>query len=362
MDESDSVGRDMRREPDESADARAAELARIRQTLWIAIGITLGLLLLAWAGPTVILIFAGILVGTVLHGLAALISRSTPIPYTWSLTLICIVIAALIALGSGWLGPHVADQLAQLGEQLRESWDNLMERLRSSSVLSGFVEDLTLEKALSQLQAALGGLMSMASALIAVVGGIVVVVFIGIYTAATPGVYTAGPIWLVPAERRDQARDLLQAIAKTLQWWFVARLMSMTVVGLLTGIGLWLIGMPLFAALGVLAAVFSFIPYLGPVLSAVPALLIALAQSPTMGLWVLLLYLGVQTAESYLLTPQFVQRAISLPAAAILMVQLLFGVFFGILGVAFASPISATILTIVQKTVRRPGLGAEKSG
>jgi predicted PurR-regulated permease PerM len=115
----------------------------------------------------------------------------------------------------------------------------------------------------------------------------------------------------------------------------------------------------LFIALGFLSALFSFVPYLGPVAAAIPAVLIGLAQSPTMALYVVLLYLGVQTLESYLITPQIVQRAINLPAAGVLVMQLLFGVFFGILGVAFASPISATILTIIEKTVHRVDLSSE---
>lgn len=203
--------------------------------------------------------------------------------------------------------------------------------------------------------------MNMASTALAVIGGVIVIVFIALYSAAAPDAYTAGPIWIVPADRRAKVRELFHEIATTLQWWFLARLMSMAVVGVLTAVGLWLIGMPLFIALGILSAVFSFVPYLGPIASAVPAILIGLAQSPTMALYVMLLYVGVQTVESYLVTPQFVQRAINLPAAGVLMMQLLFGVFFGILGVAFASPISATVLTIVKNTVHRPDLGSEHS-
>lgn len=352
-DRMDAEGRDA----DDRSGAVASHLARLVRTLWFAIGITLALLLLAWAGPTILLIFAGLLFGTVLHGLAALITGKTPLPYAWALLLICVAVAAGLGLTGIWLGPQVADQLAQLGDELRSSWDSLMERLRGVEGFAGLVRDLGPEKLAEQIRATAGPLMSLASGILAAVGGVVVVAFIGVYTAASPGDYTAGPLWLTAPERRDHVRDLFQAVAKTLQWWFAARLMSMAVVGVLTGIGLWLIGMPLFAALGMLAALLSFIPYLGPVLAAVPAVLIGLAHSPTMALWVLLLYVGVQTVESYLVTPQLVQRAINLPAAAILMVQLLFGVFFGILGVAFASPISAAILTIIKKTVDRPEVG-----
>lgn len=332
----------------------AAQLARLDRTLRVAIGIALAILVLAWAGQTIILIFAGLLFGTVLHGLSEWLGQKTGIPHVWSLTIVCVAIAAVVGLAGWWVGPHVIDQLGQLGEELRSSWDSVLERLRRGDLLGGLTEELTLGKVASQIHSVLGGLMNMASTLLAILGGIVVIVFISIYTAASPQAYTAGPIAIIPPERRTQVRELFGAIAATLQWWFLARVMSMTIVGVLTGLGLWLIGMPLFIALGVLAAGFSFVPYLGPVASAVPAILIGFAHSPTMALYVVLLYIAVQTAESYLITPQLMQRAIHLPAAAVLMMQLLFGVFFGILGVAFASPISATILAVLKKTVRRP--------
>lgn len=78
-----------------------------------------------------------------------------------------------------------------------------------------------------------------------------------------------------------------------------------------------------------------------------------------MGLYVLLLYVAIQMAESYVITPQFVQRAVNMPPAAVLVVQLLFGVFFGIIGVAFASPISAAILTVIKTVVPAEAQGPD---
>jgi predicted PurR-regulated permease PerM len=358
----DPVVRNGSRYPAEPREAQTArQVARLNRTLWIAIAITLTLLLLAWAGATMIVIFAGLLLGTVLHGLSQWLGRRTGIPTTWSLAIICVAAVVVIGLMAWWIGPHVADQLAQLGQQLRSSWDSVMQRLEGSGILSNITANLTLDKIAAQLQPVLGGLMNMASTALAIIGGVIVIMFIGLYSAATPGAYTAGPIWIAHPDRRDKVRELFHAIPATLQWWFLARVMSMAAVGVLTGLGLWLISMPLFIALGFLSAIFSFVPYLGPVAAAIPAILIGLAQSPTMALYVVLLYIGIQTLESYLITPQIMQRAINLPAAGILIMQLLFGVFFGILGVAFASPISATILTIVEKTVRRPDLGSEHS-
>ncbi len=343
------------------AEPTARQVMRLNRTLWIAIAITLTLLALAWAGSTLIVIFAGILLGTVLHGLSAWLGRRTGIPVVWCLMGVCAAIVIVLGLSGWWVGPRVVDQLAQLGQQLRTSWESVTQRLQDDGILSAISANLTMDKVAEQLQAVLGGLMNVASTMLGLIGSIVVIVFIGLYTAAAPGAYTAGPIWIMPASRRAQMREVLRAVAATLQWWFLARLMSMTVVGVLTGVGLWLIGMPLFIALGILAGVFSFVPYLGPIAAAIPAVVIGLAQGPTMAFYVVLLYLGIQTLESYLITPQIVQRAINVPAAGVLVMQLLFGVFFGVIGIAFASPISATILTIVKKTVHRPDLGSDHS-
>lgn len=353
-----SAGMRNGRPPSVAASEIARHLRRLNLTLWVTMGLTLALLLLSWAGATVILIFAGILAGTVLHGMADRLGRRTGLSSAWSLAIICAGIVVVIALAGWWIGPHVADQLTQLGDQLRAAWDDVRQRLEQSP-LSSFISGLTPASIADQVGTAAGGLMNAASMALSVIGGLIVVAFIGLYTAVAPGGYTAGLRSIAPPERRGQVNDLLGAVAATLRWWFLARVMSMTTVGVLTGVGLWLIGMPLYIALGIVAAVCSFVPYLGPIVSAVPAVLIGIAQSPTMGLYVLLLYVAIQMAESYVITPQFVQRAVNMPPAAVLVVQLLFGVFFGIIGVAFASPISAAILTVIKTVVPAEAQGPD---
>src|SRR5690606_44568 len=124
------------------------------------------------------------------------------------------------------------------------------------------------------------------------------------------------------------------------------QLISMTVVGVLTGAGLWLLGLPLAFILGALAALLAFIPNIGPVLAAVPAVLLALADGPTTVLWVIGIYVGVQAVESYLITPVVQQESVSLPPALTISFQLLMGVLYGILGLALATPLAALGLAL----------------
>ena len=123
----------------------------------------------------------------------------------------------------------------------------------------------------------------------------------------------------------------------------------MVVVGLLTGIGLWALGMPSALTLGLMAGVLEFIPFAGPILSAVPAVLLALAVSPDLALWVLLLYFAVQQFEGYVLTPLVQQYAVDLPGVVLLFSLLAFGALFGTLGVILAAPLTVVTYVLIKR-------------
>ena len=188
-----------------------------------------------------------------------------------------------------------------------------------------------------------------------------IIFFLGLYFAAQPGPYIRGLIKLVPVPGRPRAREVIRGIGHTLQWWLVGQLCSMTIVGVLTGLGLWLLGMPLALALAVLAALFSFVPYLGPIVSAVPAVLLAFTDSPQQALYVVLLYLAVQAVESNLLTPLVQQKAVELPAAMILFAQIMLGFLLGPMGVVLATPLAAMILVVVKMLYIEDTLGDTES-
>jgi predicted PurR-regulated permease PerM len=121
------------------------------------------------------------------------------------------------------------------------------------------------------------------------------------------------------------------------------------VVGALCGIGLWLLGMPLVFILALVAAIANFVPYIGAIAGAVPAVLIALSMGWQQALYVALLYLGVQTFEGNVTAPLIQQRAIDLPPALTLVAQTAFGLIFGLFGVILATPITAAIIAAVQQ-------------
>lgn len=122
----------------------------------------------------------------------------------------------------------------------------------------------------------------------------------------------------------------------------------MMVVGTLTTLAMRILGIPMALSLGVIAGLFSFVPYIGPVLSALPAILIAALQGSSQMLYVTLAYLIVQLLESYVITPLIHQRTVSLPPAVLLTLQLVIGVLLGPIGVVIATPLGVVVIVTVQ--------------
>ena len=174
----------------------------------------------------------------------------------------------------------------------------------------------------------------------------IVILAIALYLAFAPALYRNGILHLVPTKYKKRVASGLRCSAHAIEVWMLARLGSMVLVGILTFLGLWFLGMPAAVALALIAALLSFIPNLGPFLSMVPAALIAFTVSPIMVLYVVALYLGVQFIESYFLTPIMQQEFVSLPPALLLGGQLLLAVWFGIYGLLLAAPLLAVTIAL----------------
>jgi predicted PurR-regulated permease PerM len=173
------------------------------------------------------------------------------------------------------------------------------------------------------------------------VAGAIVVLSLAFYTAAAPRDYVDGVLSLFPAYRRPTVRRMLEQSARAFRGWFVAQLISLTLVGGVTALGLWLIGIDAWLLLGVVTAVCELIPYLGPILAGTLTVLITLGTEPDKAVWVLAFFLALQQVESNLVTPIVMRRSIELPPVHLIVVMLALGQWFGVLGVLLAAPFLA---------------------
>lgn len=188
-----------------------------------------------------------------------------------------------------------------------------------------------------------------------IIGNIVIVFGVGLFFAINPSLYTQGVIRMVPVKRRARSATILNQVGTQLEWWFVGQLCSMASIGLLTFIGLSILGIPMALTLGIIAGLMNFIPNFGPILAAAPAVLIALAPhgdqatlNPMLAVWVICLYIVIQLLEGWVITPFFQQRAVELPPALIIISQVIFGLLLGPLGLVLATPILATLIVLVR--------------
>ncbi|MGE3707077.1 MAG: AI-2E family transporter, partial [Vicinamibacterales bacterium] len=160
--------------------------------------------------------------------------------------------------------------------------------------------------------------------------------------------YRGGVRRQLPPAAHPGFDEVSRELGRVLRWWLVGKLLSMSIVGVMTTVGLWLLGVPLALVFGLLAAALTFVPNIGPVLSVVPPALLALVDEPRVAAYVLGLYLGIQTVESYAITPIIQRRTVSLPPALTITAQVALGLLVGALGVAVATPLTAAAMTVVR--------------
>ncbi len=300
-----------------------------------------------------LLMFAGLLLAIFLDTLSDALASRTPLGHGMSLAVVCLVLVVL-AVGAGALfAGQLSEQARALSERLPEAVQSLGDRLERHEWGRWVVDQVGGPSddpgvgAVEQSQV----VATATDAAWRLVDGLVaaaIIIFVGVYLAAAPGHYVRGALRLVPIRRRERIGEVVYAIGYTLRWWLFGQLLAMVLVGMVMGVGLAIIGVPLSFGLGVIAGLFEFIPTIGPMLAVAPALLLALVDSPEKAGAVLVLYSILQVLEGYLMTPLLQQRVVHLPPVLTIAVQVLFAWRLGPMGLVVAVPFMAVVMVAVQ--------------
>ncbi len=325
--------------------------------------------------------FAAVLLGVLLLGLADQIRRLVPIARGWALGLTVAAILALIG-GFGWLvGSHVQSQFGELWRALPQAAMTIEQRwgievaegiepgdaanaTASDEMPASARPNASSTVSVDDVQGVRGALVSRLTGWLAAYGlsivdavvGVVLVVVAGVYLAADPGLYRRGTVKLFPPAKHPLVDETMVEIGETLQLWLLGKLISMVLIGALSGLGTWLLGLPTPLALGIFAGLTEFVPIIGPIVGAVPALLLAATDGLTTVLWTVLLFVGIQQIESNIIAPNVEGRMVKIPPALFVLGVGLFGGLFGMLGLILSGPLLAASFVGVKKLWLRKAL------
>jgi len=332
---------------------------RVLRTLLLASAVVLGFFVLGWLYAVLLTVFAGVLLGVFLNGLARGVIRWTRWPYRPVVASLVILLLVAIALCIWLVGPALATQLEQLVAQIPAALRLLREGASTIPFVRSLVGPGTSVGSVGSLVGAAASAVRMS---VEAIAGIVIAIVIGIYAAVDPGVYERGLLHLVPIPRRPRGAQIVHRTTTILMRWTVGRVVVMIAVGVLTGVGLWISGVPLAFALAILAGAMTFVPYLGVLISLVPALLVALTKSPLSMVWVVVTFAVAHGVEGYVLSPLIAKRTVEFPPALTIGVQLLLGAAWGVLGFTFATPIAVVATILVRMLYVEDMLGDRSAG
>jgi predicted PurR-regulated permease PerM len=331
-----------------SAATSAPQRSVLHTALWL-VAVVLLVLLVVFTFRILLVIFAGLLLATVLHAVASAGTRRLHLPYWAALTLLVALALGSAAALIASFAPDIGQQFHTLTQDLTQSAHQLLSRLSKLSQAagnSGTAAPKPNESAPSGEW--LGRAVHVFGNSVEVLGGLIVIAFLGIYVAAKPALYRDALISVTPARHRTRLLRALEAVRGNLARWLMGRALAMLFVGVTTAICFALLKVPLALALGVFAGVLTFVEYAGAVIAAVPPIVLALSQGTTTVLLVAALFTVLHVIEGYVLTPLLARATVHIPPAVTLACQVLLGALAGALGLTFSTPLLVVVISAVQ--------------
>jgi predicted PurR-regulated permease PerM len=311
--------------------------------------------LAAWTLREVVFILFGALVlANGMNAVACFLASKVRIRY--ALGLLAVVTTGLAVLGAvGWFfGATINNQLEELSDKIPDGLQWLTNQIEARP----YTRDLLSKLEINDLSGTTGWgaktLTPILRSFLGAAGSLVVMAIVSIYLAAQPERYRSGALRLLPFSARSKASELLDATSAILGRWLAGQVAVMATVGLLSGVGLWLLGIDAAFVLGLVGGLMSFVPYLGSVMTAVLATLFALAQGPYHAAAVIVMYICVHFVEGNFITPLIQAEATSLPPAITLLAVISCAILFGPSAAFLAAPLTLFVITALDVLYTKP--------
>jgi len=330
------------------ADAIKKELsysAKVWQTVAIVAMLVVVVLIVRVAFNVLLMALAGALIAVYFHGLGDVIQRKTRLGRTPAM--IISVVATIIILGllCWFIGAKIQSQVTQLSNNLPRNIHTAKAKLAESPLgqkLLDYTSGDNSQKLATTVQ-------TFFSTSFGVLGDMYIVLFLGIFFTANPSLYKDGILVLVPQDKKQVGRDIIDRISLSLKGWLKGMLLSMVLITILITIGLTIMGIPAALVLGFITGILEIVPNLGPLIAMIPGVLLAFTISTNTAIIVALIYIGSQTIVANIVTPLIQKKMINLPPALTLISQLIMGTLSGALGIILAVPLLAMLIIVVDE-------------
>jgi predicted PurR-regulated permease PerM len=306
--------------------------------------------LLWYARTTALLLFAALLLAIVLDAGSSAIQRGTRLSRVPALIILLAAFVCAAGAASWFGGGAILGQVTELKTTLPAAVDRVTtEFLRTvwgQWIASNVVNVSALPATITVVAQRLSGVVSGAFSGIL---GVAFVVFVAVCFAIEPSLYLSGFIRLFPSHRRNRVRAVILEIGESLRWWLIARLLSMIALALLVTAGLSLLRIPLAVVLGIIAGFLAFIPNIGAIVAALPALILAFAIAPERALAVLVMYWVCHFLDDFFIVPIAERKVVQLPPALTITSQVLLALPGGVLGIMLAAPLTACGIILTRR-------------
>ncbi len=321
--------------------------------------IILGLCALLWVlSSAFVTIILAVLLAVLLRGLARELHYYTRLNMTASvLVIFLILVLAVCGLGY-WAGPRFASEGQQLWAQVSGGLGNLSDMFGFHNGVEGSGGGGGAAQVIGGRSALITGVLkTVASSAVGLLAAILVIIATGVYLALSPETYISGVAHLTPVWYQQRTREIMIEMGYAMQGWMLGQLIDMVVVGVIVAVGLNLVGTPLAGVLAVVAGICTFIPYFGTIISAIPAIIVALTVGITEVVWVIGVFVVAHVVEGYVTAPFVQRRTVHLPPALTLLSFVLLVAVFNIFGVLIATPLMACIMVGVARVYVEDILG-----
>ncbi|MBA3898789.1 MAG: AI-2E family transporter [Bacteroidetes bacterium] len=324
-------------------------IRKIVSATFVVLLIVSGFLLFGYAIQFFLLIFGALLFAVLLRAGTNFLKAKTKMPDWLGLILTAILFFGIFASIVILIIPTVAKQAEEMKETLPASIDNvrkgLMQYEWGRSIIESAREDGLFPD--EQRLVELGSVILTAT--LSGISDVLILLVIGIFFAASPQLYMQGVIVLVAPKYRNRLEEVMNKTYHVLKSWLLGKFLTMLFVGIASVISLMIIGVPMAFALGFIAFLLDFIPTIGPIVAAIPAILVAFLVSPTTALLVFFVYFIIQSIESYVLVPIIFKKTVSISPVITLASLVLLGILAGPMGIILATPLVAAIQLLLKE-------------